>query len=1073
MSSARLFADRFLQGEANEVIDLASGRTVTLRPVTFADRAALHAWLQQCASRMDLAGTAASVAGEAGRFLPPLVDFGVTGTDQYFEAVAGEPRSSSTGAAKGERPSQAIADLLPRLAEVLDTGVSGRPRIIELAVPRHALERALCAVGRECRLRGYIPVNPARVQAVDPGRSLSRTLHPLLHGRHVVVLHEAGFASWDGAPRLFLSLGLDSDRPHVLDVLRPYPAWARCGTPRAQAGTVLRAREQQTGYAVIADAPGVASEAPHLHHAGWAAPRPDGDAARSRARIVTALESASRGRHANAARTLRDTLGMLTRREDLPGAGEAALALGRVLLTRGQAADAAACFEEARLHFDRAGLPSRAIAAAIFVGLAWTDTGRWLEAEAAIRAALIASATSGCAGAPVFGALALSRCLLWQGRWREAREALPDAHEPAAVGDRVAEAGPSAPYRPPRAFFSERLDDRGVAASLAARIAIASGDLRAAGLAGAQARERASLSGAPGDMAVACTAMAAVYAALGDVAALRPLVLEGVRAARLAHAPLRAIRIRALLADGLLRAGKGSEARPLLARLARLDLRHLPSVVRLPVERVLHWKAVPVDAAPRAGPASETDGHPAPEMVETLIEVVGLCQAIEDEEALLRKVMATLRARARAAVTGCFGLADDRMLPIAVEGREPAPLEVAERAGETGLAIAPGATLSGREAAVPVRAGGRVIGALSCRWAADVRPEWPVTGALFAAASASISPCLRALLDRRAAPAPTPDSGADEIIGASSALRALRQEIERAARAPFSVVIEGESGSGKELVARAIHRMGARRHRRLCAINCAAITDDLLEAELFGHARGAFTGAVAERKGLFEEADGGTLVLDEVGELTPRAQAKLLRAIQEGEVRRLGENFSRPVDARIIAASNRCLRAAVTAGAFRRDLLYRLEVIRIIVPPLRERVDDIPLLAVHFWQQATARLGSRATLAPATIAALARYDWPGNVRELQNVMAALAVSAGRRGSVGPEQLPSVIAGEAAQSRASTLDEARRVFEARFVKAALARAGGHRAQAAKDLGLTRQGLAKLVTRLGIKEAEHVG
>ncbi len=279
--------------------------------------------------------------------------------------------------------------------------------------------------------------------------------------------------------------------------------------------------------------------------------------------------------------------------------------------------------------------------------------------------------------------------------------------------------------------------------------------------------------------------------------------------------------------------------------------------------------------------------------------------------------------------------------------------------------------------------------------------------------------------------------------------------------------IPGESGSGKELVARALHRLGPRRDRPLCALNCAALADDLIEAELFGHARGAFTGAIAERKGLFEEADHGVLVLDEVGDLTARAQAKLLRAIQEGEVRRIGENFARPVDVRIVAATNRSLGAAVESGLFRRDLLYRLEVVRILVPPLRSRAEDIPLLAGHFWRDATARVGSRSTLAPATLAALARYDWPGNVRELQNVLAALAVSAGRRGSVGPEQLPPVIGGQASAAGARTMSEAKRAFETGMVRAALARAGGRRAHAASELGLTRQGLAKLMARLGIE------
>ena len=180
-------------------------------------------------------------------------------------------------------------------------------------------------------------------------------------------------------------------------------------------------------------------------------------------------------------------------------------------------------------------------------------------------------------------------------------------------------------------------------------------------------------------------------------------------------------------------------------------------------------------------------------------------------------------------------------------------------------------------------------------------------------------------------------------------------------------------------------------------MNCAAIADELFEAELFGHARGAFTGATGERAGLFEEADRGTLLLDEASELSARAQARLLRAIQEGEIRRVGENFARKIDARLIAATNRSLSAEVAAGRFRRDLFYRVNVVRIVVPPLHERVEDIPALANHFWTHAVTVTGSRASLDRATFAALARYDWPGNVREPQNVLTALAVSAPRRG----------------------------------------------------------------------------
>jgi DNA-binding NtrC family response regulator len=184
-------------------------------------------------------------------------------------------------------------------------------------------------------------------------------------------------------------------------------------------------------------------------------------------------------------------------------------------------------------------------------------------------------------------------------------------------------------------------------------------------------------------------------------------------------------------------------------------------------------------------------------------------------------------------------------------------------------------------------------------------------------------------------------------------------------------------------------------------------------------------------------------------------------------VRRVGENAARSIDVRIVAASNRSLVAEVPTGQFRRDLLYRLDVVRIEVPPLRQRVEDIPVLAARFWSAAIALTGSRATLAPATLGALARHDWPGNVRELQNVMAALAVAAPRRGSVGPECLPAAFARTSDAPGTSTLEDARRLFEGRFVRAALAQAGGHRAQAARALGLSRQGLAKLLVRLGLE------
>jgi two-component system response regulator HydG len=303
-------------------------------------------------------------------------------------------------------------------------------------------------------------------------------------------------------------------------------------------------------------------------------------------------------------------------------------------------------------------------------------------------------------------------------------------------------------------------------------------------------------------------------------------------------------------------------------------------------------------------------------------------------------------------------------------------------------------------------------------------------------------------------------------LGESDPARALRESIAKAARAPYPVLIQGESGSGKELVARAIHRLGPRRDRRFCALNCAALSDELIEAELFGHTRGAFTGAVGERAGLFEDADGGTLFLDEIGELSARAQAKLLRVLQDGEVRRVGESLSRRVDVRIIAATNRRLEQEAAAGRFRSDLRFRLDVVRIEVPPLRERASDVPLLASRFWHEAAGRVGSKATLAPDAVAALARYEWPGNVRELQNVIAWVAVQSPRRGRIGPSALPAHVA-QASTPLDTTFEAARQEFERRFVKAALAAADGQRARAAQALGMTRQGLSKMMRRLGIE------
>jgi transcriptional regulator with GAF, ATPase, and Fis domain len=356
-----------------------------------------------------------------------------------------------------------------------------------------------------------------------------------------------------------------------------------------------------------------------------------------------------------------------------------------------------------------------------------------------------------------------------------------------------------------------------------------------------------------------------------------------------------------------------------------------------------------------------------------------------------------------------------------------------------------------------------MLGTIVCRWPIDRTIPADATDLLELAAVIMApridSMRLAAQEEVRAATA------VPELLGVSEAMTNVRRAIVRAAAAPFNVLIEGESGVGKELVARAVHQLSARRERKFCDVNCAALPEDLLESELFGHARGAFSGAVVDRIGLFEEADGGTLLLDEAADLSARAQAKLLRVIQQQEVRRVGESFVRKIDVRIVAAANRDMRAEAAAGRFRQDLLYRLDVVRIQVPPLRERPADIPVLAEHCWSLATARTGSHARLSPSTLNDLCRYHWPGNVRELQNVVASLAVAAPTRGWVRPASLPAVI-GSAAIVASGRLADAREQFERRFVEVALARAGGNRAHAARALGISRQGLAKIIARLGI-------
>ena len=469
----------------------------------------------------------------------------------------------------------------------------------------------------------------------------------------------------------------------------------------------------------------------------------------------------------------------------------------------------------------------------------------------------------------------------------------------------------------------------------------------------------------------------------------------------------------------------------------------------------------------------ETAAEPRtePAMVDSFLEILRTCQDVEEPSSALSRVAMRL-THVLSASAVAFVIAD-RKHPHAIAyagafAPSAAQLGLASRVLDTGIASAPSTRGPADEAAWPIRYGATVVGTLWCHWSMGMslisQDMFSILGLAATAAAPAVFEVRERLRSPEIAASLVPD-----LIGDSTAMSTVRQAVLKAAASPFPVLIEGESGSGKELVARAVHAASIRRGRRFCALNCAAIADELVEAELFGHTRGAFTGAVAERVGLFEESQGGTLFLDEVAELSTRIQAKLLRTLQEGEVRRLGESGTRKVDARIVAATNRPLGGEVGAGRFRSDLRYRLDVLRIAIPPLRERLEDIPPLVRHVWTILSKRTGSRAVLAPSAISALGAYDWPGNVRELQNVLASVMVAGPQRGVIGAQGFPSHVTRATAIVSRATLSDARREFEARYVRAALARSGGRMTLAARELGVSRQGLKKLTARLGLEPA----
>ncbi len=326
--------------------------------------------------------------------------------------------------------------------------------------------------------------------------------------------------------------------------------------------------------------------------------------------------------------------------------------------------------------------------------------------------------------------------------------------------------------------------------------------------------------------------------------------------------------------------------------------------------------------------------------------------------------------------------------------------------------------------------------------------------------------------------------GASEFIGSSAVVRRLLGDVDVVAATPLTVLIEGETGVGKELIARRLHLKSSRINQPLIQINCAALPETLAEAELFGHTKGAFTGAAEARAGRFELADGGTLFLDEVGELPLALQAKLLRALQEGEVQRMGSDHAIKVDVRIIAATNRDLEKEVEAGRFRADLYHRLSVFPLRVPALRERGDDVLQLAEYFLERNQHRLNiPKLLLDDAARRALLNYSWPGNVRELEHLLSRAALKASRTPTAGglvqigarhldlsdvsaeslEESAPAPVA-----SGGGSLTSQTHAFQAQVIEAALRRTGFNVAAAARELGVDRSNLLRLMKRLGVRK-----
>jgi DNA-binding NtrC family response regulator len=1040
----QLVADRFITSASmrGDALDLATNRSVCLRVSPRGDQDGDGRWLATCDGWFRAQfSTGAS-----------LIDYGLLGAAKRFEAWsnskgAGCPSCPPALAVDGLRAAVAVDPVMSALAELFQLVDGRRGQMVAVRGPTESsLASAICILARHARLNGFVPV---AAHVMD-------SFAPVLEGRTLCLIDE-GLALMP-----MVRAVLESPRSHVcirvgMVEVRGMHSVSLNPVERGRYGHVdghrvcprSRVAEQSAAYAVESSpassfAPPIPAGVEIAPPSGAAA---DVDALRRRVKESSALLES--GRHAPGLRLLRQTLGALARRQAWTDATLSSITLAVETMRRGRSRDALRVLQEAARHAARANDAGSLLDVALLTGHAWIDAAHLDEAERVLTASLTTARTNGDSERHVLLSCALARCLFWRAEYAAA----------SAYLDVPAEA------RLSNAVVIRRL-------RMMARIAVARGDGARALEALAECRQRVPHDTPAAEADIEDTT-AFVKLVIGDHDGAGNHAAQSAADARRARRPLRELSARLLHAEADRRGRRrltestartlrrlSGTATPLLR--ARWDL--FAALGTSPDASTATSRQVSVSglkALELFSGAARATGCPDP-VVGDVVAILQVCQQAEDEGTLVHEVCVRVRQRLRAAAVALIVPGEHGYITAAGDGPRIEP-EIAQRAFGVGLTIAPARVRERIESAALVEYGGRAVGALCARWTIGTTEDLSRAAAVLSMAAAAASPLVAAFLARRAAPATAIASA--ELLGVTTRLADLRREIERAAAAPYAVLIQGESGSGKELVARAIHRASPRRDRGFSTLNCAALPDDLVEAELFGHARGAFTGAVAERAGVFEDANGGTLFLDEVGELSARAQAKVLRVIQEGELRRVGENISRRVDVRIVAATNRELHAEVEAGRFRLDLWYRLDVVRIVVPPLRGRPEDIAVLVDHFWNEATRRLGSRATLAATTRAALTQYGWPGNVRELQNVLAALAVRSPKRGLVPPNALPSQFA-DANHPETWRLEAARRTFEEQFIRSALVRTGGHRGRAADELGMSRQGLTKLMARLGI-------